>query len=515
IALNDDEMNKEKMDIMKRVSKFAIVILGVDFSRLNFSQEEIKAIHKLVLAGSIIDRIYLRQKWKNNEFFLAEFDENSDRYSQEVQLFHIMKGPWDKTDNNTAFISGVSSKPKGANFYPEDMTKNEFNDWISKLSDDDQKAAKGFYHVIKRNENGQLFLNPYSEEYREFLVPLNKFLKEAADLVDDPSLGRFLRSRGDAFLSNQYFESEVSWLNISKDCRLEVTVGPYEVYTDELFSYKSSFELFVHARDFESSALVEDFATYLQDIENNLPVPDEYKNKDLNTPKIIVVNELYSAGVSVPIASAYNLPNNEKVKKIGSKLVLIKNVQRGHSNGPHYIVGSDSVPVRDRLQEYHSAIEETKADLVSLFAAAYLMNKGLMTTQPPLEQLYVTYLALTVRSLIFGHKEAHALGRVIQLNYILSRGGFIFDDKNKFRVDFDSIQSSIANLTKEILMVQGNGDKERVKEFIDQYGTVGDNVKSILNNIQKEDLKVEIWPIYNITWLFEHGNNDKSERFNR
>ncbi|CAG8452626.1 13159_t:CDS:2, partial [Cetraspora pellucida] len=480
-----------------------------------------------------------------------EFGENSDRYSQEVQLFHIMKGPWDKTDNNTAFISGVSSKPKGANFYPEDMTKSEFNDWISKLSDDDQKAAKGFYHVIKRNENGQLFLKPYSEEYREFLVPLNKFLKEAADLVDDPSLGRFLRSRGDAFLSNQYFESEVSWLNISKDCRLEVTVGPYEVYTDELFSYKSSFELFVHARDFESSALVEEFATYLQDIENNLPVPDEYKNKDLNTPKIIVVNELYSAGVSVPIASAYNLPNNEKVKKIGSKLVLIKNVQRvkyekliepsgkfiisedqlrhlsfdayftrvllhevGHSNGPHYIVGSDSVPVRDRLQEYHSAIEETKADLVSLFAAAYLMDKGLMT-QPPLEQLYVTYLALTVRSLIFGHKEAHALGRVIQLNYILSRGGFIFDDKNKFRVDFGSIQSSIANLTKEILMMQGNGDKERVKEFIDQYGTVGDNVKDILNNIQKEDLKVEIWPIYNITWLFEHGNNDKSGRFNR
>ncbi|CAG8632383.1 17070_t:CDS:2, partial [Dentiscutata erythropus] len=545
IALDYDEKNKEKMDITKRISRFANVTLGVDLSRSNFNQGEIKALHKFVQAGSIVNRIYLRQKWKNNEFLLAQLSENSNQYSQEIQLFNVMKGPWDKTDNNTAFIPGGFPKPKGANFYPEDMTKSEFNDWVSKLSDDEQKAAKGFYHVIRRNENGQLFLRPYSEEYKEFLVPLSKLLKETADLVDDVSLGKFLWLRGDAFLSNQYFESEIAWLNISKDCRLEVTVGPYEVYDDELFSYKSSFELFVHARDFESSALVQGFAAQLQDIEDSLPVPDEYKNKDLKPPTIIVVNELYSAGIGAPVAAAYNLPNNEQVKKIGSKLVLIKNVQRAkyesliessrnfiisedqrqhlsfdayfarHSNGPHYIVGSNFVPVRDRLQEYHSAIEEAKADLVSIFAAAYLMNKGLIT-QPLLEQLYVTYLAKTAKSLVFGHKEAHALGRVIQLNYILSQGGFIFDDyENKFRVDFDSIQLSIANLTKEILMMQGDGDKGRVKEFIDQYGTIGDNVKNILKGIKESDLKVEIWPIYNITWPFEHNNNGKYGNFVR
>ncbi|KAF0401540.1 MutT/nudix family protein [Gigaspora margarita] len=418
------------------------------------------------------------------------------------------------------------------------MTKEEFESWVGSLEPEQQAKAKGFYHVVKRKEpRGELYLSPYSDEYKDLLGEVAGLLKECSKLVEDESLSKFLRTRAEAFLNNEYLTSEVDWLNISKESRLEVTVGPYEVYTDELFSSKSAFEFYVHARDFEFSKVLEKFSNSLQEVENNLPVPPEYKNNDLRATPIVVVNQLYAAGdVAVPMTAAYNLPNDEEaIKRGGSKLVIIKNVQEGkyhnilepiarstiaenqlqhlsfdaffthillhevaHSNGPHYTIGPNPVTVRSRLQEYHSAIEEAKADITGLFAAAHLLKIGLLTA-PSIQQFYVTYLASAFRSIRFGIKEAHGLGQCIQLNYILLQGGIIYDPITaRFSVNFDTVATAVSNLTKDILILQGNGDKKRVKEFVDMYGEVRKEVKEALSKLEHEGIPIDIRPLYEI-----------------
>ncbi|GBC08072.1 hypothetical protein RclHR1_00790022 [Rhizophagus clarus] len=528
-------------DIGRIIDRYAPIQLGVDLS--NFTENEKVAIGKLVLVGRLIDRIYLRQKWKGNESLLNQLLSANPRDENAISFFTLMKGPWDRVNGWVLPYPPnlPEHKPLGGNFYPEDMTKEEFNSWVEKLSPEDKKHAKGFYHVVKRHEDtGELYLNPYSIEYKDLLSEASDILKESAKLVENESLSEFLKSRAEAFLSNDYLDSEVDWLNINKESKIEVTVGPYEVYTDELFSAKSAFEFYVHARDFQSSKILEKFSGSLQDVENHLPIPDEYKNKDLKVTPIVVVDQLYASGdVAVPMTAAYNLPNDEEaVKRGGSKLVIIKNVQEGkyqktldpiaqltiahdqlqylsfdaffthvllhevaHSNGPHYIIGSDPKnpeTVRSRLQEYHSAIEEAKADITGLFAAALLLKKGVLTA-PSLEQFYVSYLASAFRSIRFGIKEAHGLGQCIQLNYILDEGGFEYDEQTKrFSVNFSKVSIAVSNLTRDILLMQGDGDKARVEQFISKYGKIRDIVEESLKRLENAKIPVDVRPIYKI-----------------
>ncbi|CAG8511483.1 6044_t:CDS:2, partial [Funneliformis caledonium] len=509
-------------EISEIIAKYAPISLGADLS--DFTNNEKVAVEKLVAAGRIIDRIYLRQKWKRNESLLEQLLSATPRDENAILFFKLMKGPWDRVDGYTLpYPPNIPKhKPLGGNFYPEDMTKDEFNHWLKKLSPKEQKDANGFYHVIKRNEDtGELYSNPYSIEYKDLLCDVSILLKESSRLVDDDSLSKFLKSRADAFSSNNYFESEVDWLNISKESKIEVTVGPYEVYTDELFSAKSAFNFYIHARDFPFSKTLEKFSNSLQYVENHLPVPDEYKNKKLKATPIVVVNQLYASGdVAVPMTAAYNLPNDEEVKRIGSKLVIIKNVQEGkyqkilvpiahltighdqiqhlcfdaffthillhevaHSNGPHYTIGPNPETVRSRLQEFYSVIEEAKADITGLFAAELLLKKGLLTA-PSLEQFYVTYLASAFRSIRFGINEAHGLGQCIQINYILEQGGFEYDEKSKrFSVNFVKVSQAVSNLTREILIMQGDGDKSRVALFISKYGKISEQVNCALESL--------------------------------
>lgn len=237
-------------------------------------------------------------------------------------------------------MEGVPPCPETGNFYPEDMTKDEFEEWTSTLSKDEQAKAKSFYTRIVRTGDNKLAYVPYSECYKDLLEPAAKHFRDAADALSElpasdikdgkTSLEKFLRSRADAFASNDYLPSELDWLSLSKYNKLEVTAGPYEVYTDAMFGLKSAYEFYIHARDEESSRLLEAFSD-LQFVEDHLPIPDKYRNDKLIPAPIAVVNQLYAAGdVAVPMTAAYNLPNDEEaIKKGGSKLVLIKNVQEG------------------------------------------------------------------------------------------------------------------------------------------------------------------------------------------
>lgn len=316
-----------------------------------------------------------------------------------------------REDDNVPFIDGVPKRPEGGNFYPEDMSKQEFENWIGTLKDEkDKAAAKSFYTVIRRKADKTLQAVPYSIEYSDLLRPAAQYMKEAAEELEklpttatttekgSTRIEQFLRSRAEALVTNDYLPSELDWLRLSKTNKLEVTAGPYEVYTDAMFGYKSAFEFYIHVRDEESSQLLEEFSDCLQFVEDHLPVPDEYRNPKLVPAPIVVVNQLFASGdVAVPMTAAYNLPNDEEaIKQGGSKLVLIKNVQQGkfehvlkpiahqvlakeqlpyltsdaftthillhevcHSNGPHHTLAGDTV--RSKLQEHHSAMEEAKA----------------------------------------------------------------------------------------------------------------------------------------------------------
>ncbi|RKP05352.1 MutT/nudix family protein [Thamnocephalis sphaerospora] len=515
----------------QRLARFAPVHLGVDLSALPAGDHE--AVVNLAKVGKLLDRLYLQQAWSGNKALHKRLRHHGDPKAR--RLFELFKGPWDRIEHNEPFLPNVPARPDGANFYPSGLTQAEFESWVATLSEADRARAQGFYDVVRRDKKGKLYLNTYAKEYADLLVPAAKLLKQAAATVTDASLRRFLSSRADAFRSNNYLPSELDWLRISNQSALEVTVGPYEVYTDALFAYKASYEMYIHARDFASSELLHKFTETLSDVERQLPVPNEYKNTNLRATPIVVVNQLYAAGdVAVPMTAAYNLPNDERaVREGGSKLVIIKNVQEAkyahnlepiaklvlaedqlkhlsfdaffthillhevaHSNGPAHVVNLPDVTIRSRLQELYSTTEEAKADIVGLFAAAYLLRKGVITGITT-ESFYTTYLASSFRSIRFGLNEAHGRGQAAQLNYLIDQDGFAYDAATgRFRVNFDRIEAAVSLLAHEILVLQGDGDKARVKAFLDKYAVNRDYTSAALARLAQ--VPIDVQPIYDV-----------------
>ena len=378
-------------------------------------------------------------------------------------------------DNFKAFLPGVpAEKPKGANFYPEDMTREEFETWVASLPKEQQDEAKGFFTVIRRTTDAgskTLVAVPYSETYKDDLTRAADLLKEAASLTDNASLKTFLNLRAEAFLSNDYYASDLAWMDL--DAPIDITIGPYETYNDEIFGYKAAFETFLNLRDDEASAKFSALSSHLQEIEDNLPIDPQYRNPKLGAAAPIrVVDEILCAGDGNHgvATAAYNLPNDERVvNQKGSKRVMLKNVQEAkfrsvllpiarkmlppaardvnfesffthivahelmHGLGPHQIKvdGRDTTP-RAELKELYSAIEEAKADITGLFALQYMMDHAqemklasvLPSDEAAQRQLYTTYLASMFRSLRFGLNDAHGKGMAIQFNYLMDKGAF-------------------------------------------------------------------------------------------
>ncbi|KAK9768558.1 hypothetical protein K7432_000701 [Basidiobolus ranarum] len=522
------------LSLENRLSRFKRVELTGNLEQ--FTKGDLKAVNKLVEAAQLLDRVYIRQMAPGNDQLFDKLVECSKEQPELLQLFKLFRGPWDLVDQEEPFIEGVKARPDTANFYPPDMSKDEFESWLRTLSVEKRQEAEGFYHVIKRDERRNLYVVPYSVEYKDLLEPASKLLQEASNLVSDPSLGRFLSNRGRSFLTNEYLESELDWVNVSDKSPLEITVGPYETYDDKMNSYKASFEIFIHARDFESSALLKVFEESLPEVEAHLPIDEKYKNKQLRSTPIVVVNELFNGGdATVPMTAAYNLPNDEQaIKRGGSKLVIIKNVQErkfenilvkiaellldpeqmkyvnfeaffnhillhevSHSNGPHETVQSPIVPIRSKLQEYHSTLEEAKADITGLFAAKLLSDKGSFK-QVSMESFYVTYLASAFRSIRFGLNEAHGRGQAAQLNYLIDQGGFVYDSASeRFRVDFLKIEKAVENLVKEIMVIQGDGEKYKAEKFLNTYGINRGYTKLALKKL--ENIPIDIQPRFTIT----------------
>lgn len=519
-----------------KLKRFAPTDISADISRLSAGDRQ--ALEKLIHASRLMDEMYLRQVWSGNVALKERLAaDTSEEGTLRYRMFMLNKAPWSALDHDSAFVDGVPSpKPAGANYYPEDMTKDEFEQWVTTLSKADQEKARGFFHTIRRDATGKLQLVPYNEEYRQWLEPAATLLREAAALTDNASLKKFLTTRADAFLSNDYYASDVAWMEL--DAPIEPTIGPYEVYMDELFNYKAAFEAFITLRNDEETNKLSKFSAGLQELENNLPIDRKYRNPKLGAlAPIRVVDVIVNGGEANKgvQTAAFNLPNDEKVtKEKGSKRVMLKNVQEAkfrnilvpisrvaiapnersliafepffthilahelmHGLGPHTItVGGKQTTVRQAMKELSSALEEAKADISGLWALQYLIDKGVVEKSFE-RQMYVTFLASTFRSVRFGLNEAHGKGIAVQFNYLLDEGAFVHDAATgTFSVDFDKIKPAVTKLTAEIMTVQAEGSYEKAKAMLDRYGVMRPEMKAALDKMT--DIPTDILPRYTV-----------------
>ena len=527
-------------------SRFAPTPLRVDTSRLSSGDRE--ALVKLIEAARILNDVFMQQTWDGNLALYARLQKDTTPLGKaRLHYFWINKGPWSDLDEYKAFLPGVPPrKPLGANFYPENMSKEAFESWVAQLSPKEQEQAKSFFTVIRSAGNSKgpnsFVAVPYSQEYADGLTKASNLLHEAAGLTDSASLKKFLTLRADAFLTNEYYESDMAWMDL--DAPLDITIGPYETYNDELFGYKASFEAYVNLRDDEESAKLSVFTRHLQEIENNLPIDPQYRNPKLGAAAPIrVVDEILSAGDGAHgvQTAAYNLPNDDRVvQQKGSKRVMLKNVQEAkfrsvllpiarrtlsqtamvdvsfelffthilahelmHGLGPHQIKvqGRDTTP-REELKELYSAIEEPKADVTGLFALQYMMDHskemGLGASLPSDEaaqrQLYTTYLASTFRSLRFGLNDAHGKGMAIQFNYLTDKGAFVQHADGTFSVDMAKIKSAIAELDHDLLTIEAEGNYAGAKKMLDELGVIRPAVRKALDGLQA--IPTDIEPIF-------------------
>lgn len=525
--------NKEISMLKEEIAKFIPVEIKYDKNILTDREKILLA--KLVQASMLIDTIYLGQVYAKNYDIKNELLKKTDEISKlQLELFDIMFGPFNRLEDDKPFI-GTDKKPLGANFYPADMTKEEFENWI-KQHPQDEKLFTSELTVIRR-QNGKLVAIPYSEYYKEPLTKISNLLKEAAEYADNPSLKKYLLSRALAFLSNDYYQSDMDWMDL-KNHNIEVVIGPYEVYEDEMFNYKASFESFVTIKDPVESKKLEVFAKYLNDIEKNLPLDDKHKNYQRGSESpIVVANEVFTAGDTKAGVQtlAFNLPNDERVRKAkGSKKVMLKNVheakfekllkpiaeivldpselqyvtfdaffnhtlmhEMSHGIGPGFItINGRQTEVKKELKETYSTIEECKADILGMYNNIFMIEKGVYPKEME-KQTWVTFLAGAFRSMRFGISEAHGGGNAIIYNYLLGKGAYVYDEKNqKVSVNFEKIFPALKELANLILTIQAEGNYQGAKDLIAKYAVSSPSMQVLTKKL--ESLPVDIKPVFEI-----------------
>lgn len=526
--------NTQRVDMLKqKVTQFAKTELTYDTGLLDKRQTVV--LQKLYEAAKIIDTIYLDQVYSKNTVIKAELEKQSSEEGRlTLQYFNMMFGPFDRLDHDKPFY-GTRAKPTGANFYPEDMSKKEFSAWIA-AHPEDEAAFTSEFTVIRR-QGEQLVAIPYTEYYKEPLSRISKLMREAAEYADNPSLKKYLLTRATAFETNDYFESDMAWMDL-KDHAIEVIIGPYEVYEDELFNYKASFECFLTLKDPVESDKLKTIGGYLNDMEAHLPIPDSYKNFNRGSESpIMVVQEVFSAGDTKAGVQtlAFNLPNDERVREAkGSKKVMLKNMHEAkfdkllkpiskivlepeqqkyvtfdgffnhtlmhevsHGLGPGIItLNGRKTEVKKELKETYSKIEECKADVLGMYNNLFMISKGFYPESLKRET-WVTFLAGIFRSIRFGINEAHGAGNAIIFNFLLERGGYIYDEKNQtVKVDFNKIEAAIKELAHTLLVIQARGNYAGAKNLIDIYAVESAPIAALRARLT--GLPVDIYPDFQI-----------------
>lgn len=529
-----DFPKQKEINLMKeKIAQFEPVEIKYDNSILDERQKIV--IQKLYEASKIMDKLFLIQVYENNWAIKDKLLSSTDELDiLKLAYFNIMAGPFDRLDHNKPFAA-ETSKPPGANFYPSDMSKEDFNSWI-KNNPDDEKAFTSEFTIIKKID-GKLTAIPFSTYYQPELTEAAKLLKDAAEFADNASLKKYLNLRADAFLSNDYYESDVAWMDL-KDNKIEVVIGPYEVYEDELLNYKASFESFVTIKDPVESEKLAKFSAYLTDIERNLPIPENHKNykRGAESP-IVVVNEIFSGGDTKAGVQtlAFNLPNDERVRTAkGSKKVMLKNIheakfekllkpiaaivmtdeqlqyvtfdgffnhtlmhEMSHGVGPGFItIAGRNTEVKKELKETYSTLEECKADILGMYNNIFMIEKNVYNKSFE-KEIWCTFLAGTFRSVRFGINEAHGGGNAIIYNYLLENGGFEYDSiSQKVKINFLKIYPSLKELAKIVLLIQAEGNYKSGKKLIEKYRVNSPSLEILRKKLLT--LPVDIKPVFQI-----------------
>ena len=529
------ETTKQSYNLSRQYKKFARVKMNPNTSFL--AEGERAAVNKIIEASKLLSEIYLRQLHVRNPNIRAEIAA-SDRPNKELllKMFDLHFSVCDGLEDGHVFY-GNKPCPAGAGFYPADMTKEEFENHIA-ANPEDADAFKSGYTVIRRNADGGLIAVPYSQAYRKWLAPAARLLREAADLLPSDGknnrLKRFLRLRAAAFKNDDYFKSEMAWMDLNGN--IEVAIGPYEVYDDKLFGYKTAFESFVTIKNPKESRALAKYKDFLKDMEKNLPVEEKYKNfaRGFESP-IAVTYQVHGGGDNVNGVQtiAFNLPNDERVREAkGAKKVILNNVlgakydrilapigervlvpeqakltakkwmsnntlfhELSHSLGPGTItVDGVETTVNAQLKDLASGLEEGKADVMGAYNILYMMERGELDIADK-NAFLATYFTGKFRSMRFGTGAAHAKGAAFQYNYFRETGAAEWLPKEqRFRLDFAKLEQAISDLTGKIVRLQGDGNYDAVKAFLDKYMPLDEAANTVLGNL--DDIPYDIRPIY-------------------
>ncbi|CAN1343933.1 Nudix hydrolase 3 [Linum perenne] len=499
-----EDIEARNVSLQKQLQRYAPVSLSAELTGLTEADKE--ALILIMKAAKIMDDIFYLQVWESNPVLRDWLNKNVDASKLDQlkwKYYTINKGPWSCLDENQAFLTTKDSarklipeatksvsgwkgleykaafpilKPSGANFYPPDMDKMEFETWKNKLSQQDE--ATSFFTVIKRHseEEGDLYAIPYSTEYKAFLTNASDLLRKAGDLASLPSLKRFLHSKADAFLSNDYYESDIAWMEL--DSKLDVTIGPYETYEDSLFGYK----------DVKGP----------QTVAFNLP-NDERIVKDRGTSMVMLknVSEAKFKHILRPIADVCISKDQNHLVDFDSFFTHTICHECCHGIGPHSIVLPDGQKstVRKELQELHSALEEAKADIVGLWALKFMIHQGLLPKSLE-ESMYVSFLAGCFRSVRFGLEEAHGKGEALQFNWLFEKGAFKLHLDETFSVDFTKVDEAVKSLSSEILTIQAKGDKNAASLLLEKYCEMTPPLKLALQKLESIQVPVDIAPTF-------------------
>jgi len=503
-------------EVAKRLATYATVRLTADISHL--SDKEKQLLPLLFEAAQLMDDIYWQQTIGNKEAFLSEIGDEATRKFAEINY-----GPWDRLNGNESFIEGIGEKPLGANFYPVDMTKEEFDS----LKNPDKTSL---YTLIRRNEDSSLRVVWYHDAYASKIKKAADLLKQAATLAENAGLKKYLELRAEALLTDKYQESDFAWMEM-KTSNIDFVVGPIENYEDALYGTKASQEAFILIKDVEWSKRLAHFATLLPELQKGLPVDQKYKNEvpgsdaDLNAYDVVYYAGDCNSGSKT---IAINLPNDEEVQlKKGSRKLQLKNAmkakfekillpisgilidesQRGfikfdaffgntmfhevaHGLGIKNTLDGKGT-VREALKEQYSALEEAKADILGLYMVTKLYEMGELKDGVVMDN-YVTFMAGIFRSVRFGAASAHGKANMLTFAHFAENGAFTKQENGTYLVNFDKMKLAVESLGGMILALQGEGDYNRVKELILTKSVIPTQLQTDLDKLKGASIPVDI-----------------------
>jgi hypothetical protein len=505
-----------------RYDIYATVRLTADLSSLTGNQQ--KMIPLLIDASAIMDKLYWQQAYGDRDSLLAGIEDPAERRFADINY-----GPWDRLAGDQPFMEGAGEKPLGAQFYPEDMSKEEFEAW-------EQPGKDGLYSIVTRDADGELQLTPYSEAYAADLKQAGSLLRQAAELADDAEFANYLLMRAHALETDDYQASDMAWMDM-KNNPIDLVIGAIETYEDRLYGYRAAYEGYVLIKDMAWSERLARFAAYLPELQTGLPVPAEYKaevpgsDADLNAYDVVYYAGHCNAGSKT---IAINLPNDEQVQlEKGSRRLQLKNAMLAKYNQillpiADMLIADDqreyitfdsffgntmfhevahglgikqtldgTNTVRQALKEHSSALEEGKADILGLYMVQKLREKGEITDGELMDD-YVTFMAGIFRSVRFGASSAHGQANMIRFNFFEQAGAFSRDGTTgKYRINVPEFEQAVEDLSRTLLVLQGNGDYVAVDTFVKETAGINPQLQSDLDRLAAASIPVDI--------VFEQG----------